>query len=413
MKEPASSPPIEFERTAGKSLLSMKSPTENSAKEEHKSSDIYPDPTKQGVIIAIPERKRCGREFHSLVPTTDRQIAENFWHRVNWNVQRDGPMIKSYFKFEWTENIVWAVAPRLLSWFTRELTPRPSEAQDLEASISTSQVQESRSRTNGVITIESSINLPSPSIDAQNKANMNKELFNALREKILRRSPPEAILWGQDSILFWKSWFLPGRWKCKVMLRKSYYWLWRIFDPVAVSGLEFWEFKLNLVPKLVDPVQKDKLPRDADPSPGITLSNNLNQRLDSDWEFSPLVGEELSHFKGLISGNTLLHLLKYPNHANAELPIWSGLPKKIRTKLVNQRRIQVPGWGFQVEHKWNSVAFVIMTSPVIIMGFVIATVLTIAFKWPVSAGVNLAVLPVTLITYVNTIVGGVTKQRGL
>lgn len=167
------------------------------------------------------------------------------------------------------------------------------------------------------------------------------------------------------------------------------------------------------MPKLVDPIKKDKLPHDEDASLEDIQKGHVNQNLVSDWEFSPLIGEELIHFKGIISGDTLLHLLKYPDHAHAKLPIWIGLPKKIRTKLLNQDRVQVPGWGFQVEHEWNSVAFVIITCPIIFLGFVMAIVLSIIFKWPTSAGVSLALLPVTLIMYTNTMLGSIAKQKGL
>lgn len=160
-------------------------------------------------------------------------------------------------------------------------------------------------------------------------------------------------------------------------------------------------------------MKKDKLPHEEDTSPRDTPCSNVNQKLSSDWEFSPLIGEELIHFKGIISGDTLFHLLKYPDDAHAELPIWTGLPKKIRTKLINQKRIQMPGWGFQVEHEWDSVAFVVRTRPIIIVGFVIAVVLSVTFKWPVSAGVTLALGPVTLVMYINTMLSGITKQKGL
>ena len=160
-------------------------------------------------------------------------------------------------------------------------------------------------------------------------------------------------------------------------------------------------------------MKKDKLPHEEQTSSRDTQSSYVNQKLSSDWEFSPLVKEELIHFKGIISGDALLHLLKYPDDAHAELPIWTGLPKKIRTKLISQKRIQMPGWGFQVEHEWNSVAFVVMTCPIIIVGFIIAVVLSVTFKWPMSAGVTLALGPVTIIMYVNAMLSSITKQKGL
>jgi hypothetical protein len=261
---------------------------------------------------------------------------------------------------------------------------------------------------------------------------MNRELFDALRGKILGINSRQASALELKFVQSWKSLFLIQKWKFKAILRQSFDWIWQRLNPLAVSGLEFWEvrkifhlshniplsaniqqFKLNAVPKLVDPVKKDKLPPDENHTLNDSQGNYVYRRLASDWEFSPLVGEELIQFKGIISGDTLLHLLKYPDHAHAELPIWTGLPKKIRTKLINQTRVQVPGWGFQVDHEWNSVAFVIMTCPIILVGFVTAVVLSVIFRWPISAGVTLALGPVTLVTYVNTMIGGVARQKGL
>jgi len=456
-------------------------------------------PIKHMIIPRVNSRQRCGCYMHSLVPTTDQEIAERFWQRMNWNVQRDGWRVLRLFalpKADWIENLVWAVAPGLLGQFSFELRRDSTEVRDVEANgdwgisrvlpessqpanpdldievgksrtfISdgshdiyiclykrkgnfwrlrhakllrqpganfSAQVEESPHRTSGTTTIESGIELQSESADTSRGTNMNRVLFNALRAKILGIHPPNTSPWKLNSFVqLWRSWVWPWKWNFKIMLRKSCNSLWRRFDPVAVSGLEFWEvrklpppvskyvffadtqqFKLNPVPKLVDPVKKDKLPHEDDTSPTDAQSSDIIQNISSDWEFSPLVGEELIHFKAIISGDTLLHLLKYPEDANAELPIWSGLPKKIRTKLTNQKRVQMPGWGFQVEHEWNSVAFVVMTCPIIIVGLIIAITLSVKFNWSVSGGITLALLPVTLVMYINTMLGGITKQKGL
>lgn len=257
--------------------------------------------------------QRCNFEFHSLVPTTDQRIAEDFWRRMNWNVQRDGPMVTRYFKFEWIENLVWAVAPSLLPWFTWELTPNSTEAQDLEANtdlgvqrglsessrqpslgadvdtdvansrtqitggsppiyiclykrkggfwrlrhakvrrqpgVSLFQAQESQPRINGTTTMGSGIELSSVPADTLNGPNMNRELFNTLREKILGTSPSKAISWELNSFIrSWRLWYWPWKWKFKTTWRKSCDWLWRRFDPIAVSGLEFWEVRKLLLP---------------------------------------------------------------------------------------------------------------------------------------------------------------------
>lgn len=170
---------------------------------------------------------------------------------------------------------------------------------------------------------------------------------------------------------------------------------------------------MNPAPKLVDPIQKDKLPNEEAPSQSKSRVISTNLQITDEWEYSALTGQELDNFKGLIGGSFMLHLLKYPDDAKPDLPIWIGLPKKIRTKLVNHDKAQKAGWGFQVEYEWNVVAFVAMTCPIIILGFLIAVFLSIKYQWPISAGVTLALAPLTLVTFINTTLGGITKQKGL
>jgi hypothetical protein len=134
-----------------------------------------------------------------------------------------------------------------------------------------------------------------------------------------------------------------------------------------------------------------------------------DRRIQDEWEYFALTGEDLNNFKGLIGGSFMLHLLKYPNDVKPGIP----LPKKIRRKLINQDRVQKAGWGFQVEYRWNSAAFVVMMCPIIILGFIIATFLSIKFQWPISAGVTLAVAPPTLVAFINTTLGGIAKEKGL
>jgi hypothetical protein len=126
-----------------------------------------------------------------------------------------------------------------------------------------------------------------------------------------------------------------------------------------------------------------------------------------------LTGQDLNNFKGLIGGSFMLHLLKYPDDVKPDLPIWTGLPKKIRTKLINDDRVQKVGWGFQVEYEWNSTAFVVMMCPIIVLGSLIATFLAIKFQWPITAGATLALAPLTVVTFINTILGGIVKQKDL
>jgi hypothetical protein len=140
---------------------------------------------------------------------------------------------------------------------------------------------------------------------------------------------------------------------------------------------------------------------------------DLNGHIIDEWEYFALTGQDLNNFKGLIGGSFMLHLLKYPDDVKPDLPIWTGLPKKIRTKFTNDDRVQKVGWGFQVEYEWNSVAFVVMMCPIIVLGSLIATFLAIKFQWPITAGATLALAPLTVVTFINTILGGIVKQKDL
>jgi hypothetical protein len=172
------------------------------------------------------------------------------------------------------------------------------------------------------------------------------------------------------------------------------------------------QFKLYHTAKLVKPVVKDKLPYEYVSTEPNSQSAKSTVDLEA-WEFTHLTGQKLSDYKAIIQSEYLLHLLKYPEHAHPSSPVWTGLPRKIRTKLINRQPTPKIGWGFSVERQWNSVAFTILTCPIIIVGFIIATCLCIKYKWPVSAGVTLALAPVTVVIFANTMLGGITKQKGL
>jgi hypothetical protein len=67
--------------------------------------------------------------------------------------------------------------------------------------------------------------------------NMNKVLFLALREKLLRKRSSRA----SD-----KEWSASLRqWKLKIggCLRRSTHWLLQLFNPISISGFEFWEVR--------------------------------------------------------------------------------------------------------------------------------------------------------------------------
>jgi hypothetical protein len=124
--------------------------------------------------------------------------------------------------------------------------------------------------------------------------------------------------------------------------------------------------------------------------------------------------EELVEYKELIKEQAYLpHLLKYPNHAHNDSRVWNGLPRKIKTKLINIQSTPKLGWGFQVDYQWNAIAFSICMCPIILIGCILATCLCIKYKWPISAGITLASAPVTLVMTANTLLGGITKQEGL
>ncbi|KAH6714475.1 hypothetical protein BKA61DRAFT_575228 [Leptodontidium sp. MPI-SDFR-AT-0119] len=155
---------------------------------------------------------------------------------------------------------------------------------------------------------------------------MDRALFTAMRRKLLGQThrPASQSAWRS---LVWlvRAIEWPWRWSWT----SPWAWLRHKFNPLAISGLQFWEFKLNPTPKLVDPIEKNKLPDEDDTS---YLASH-------DWDYSELSGDDLIQFKGLLSGSYLLHLLKFPDHAKPDSPIWMGLPKKLRSKLVNDRNI--------------------------------------------------------------------------
>jgi hypothetical protein len=132
-----------------------------------------------------------------------------------------------------------------------------------------------------------------------------------------------------------------------------------------------------------------------------------------EWEYTYLTGQKLSEYKGNLQSKYLLHLLRFPEDAHPESPIWIGLPRKIKTKLINHQSTPKTGWGLSVEHEWNSVAFTILMYPIIIVGFILAIYISVRDKWPASAGITLALAPVSLLAFVNTMLGSILKQKGL
>ena len=132
-----------------------------------------------------------------------------------------------------------------------------------------------------------------------------------------------------------------------------------------------------------------------------------------EWEYTHLTGQRLSVYKEFLDSEYLLHLLKFPEDAHSTSPVWTGFPRKIRTKLINRQPTPKIGWGFSIQHEWNSIAFTVAVCPIILVGFIMATYLSIKYEWPTSTGIALATGVVTLVTFVNTMLGAITKQKGI
>jgi hypothetical protein len=159
-------------------------------------------------------------------------------------------------------------------------------------------------------------------------------------------------------------------------------------------------------------VKKDKLPYESQPNEPESPDTSSASQVE-EWEYTPLTGQRLSDYKEVLQSELLLHLLKFPDDAHPESPVWAGLPRKVRTKFINRQATPKIGWGFSVDHEWNTLAFTISMCPIIIAGFVLAIYLSIRHSWPVSAAITLALAPITLITFLNTMLKDVMKQKNL
>lgn len=201
-------------------------------------------PIKNFFSPTANEMQRCNYTFHSLVQTTNQQIAEKYWRRMNWDVQRDGPMVIRHFKAKWIEELVWSVAPGLLAQEPRAKSSEQARPGTEEANTQITHVclyqrenrfwrlhhaklcrpdvltssQDGKCITTGATTIENAFELPSVPEGMPDGLNMNRELFYALREKILEINPSKTIPWKSG----------PSA--------RSWPWPW-----LAVSGLELWE----------------------------------------------------------------------------------------------------------------------------------------------------------------------------
>ena len=204
-------------------------------------------------------------------------------------------MVKHLFTSKWFEDLVWTLAPGLLGRFSWETSTISANSSDLEAGGSlglrstTSRsserstdpssggsdslpVQETDIETrlmSSTIAITDPIYIclykrkggfwrlrhaklprfgtnsqPQGVVQGNNTTqpptyslNMNRVLFLALREKILRaRSSRTSKRECSTSVWQWNL-------KIRGYLRRSTYWLLQFFNPISISGLEFWEVR--------------------------------------------------------------------------------------------------------------------------------------------------------------------------
>ena len=210
---------------------------------------------------------------------------------MDWNVQRDGPMVTHPFTSKWLEDLIWTLAPGLLGRFSWETSTISTNSSDLEAgggsrfgrTISGSSGRSSDLSSGGfdgspaqemdigTRPISSTTRITDPIYVCLYKRksgfwrlrhaklpqfgtksqplgnntmelpayslNMNKVLFLALREKLLRK---------RSSRTSDREWSASLRqWKLKIggCLRRSTHWLLQLFNPISISGFEFWEVR--------------------------------------------------------------------------------------------------------------------------------------------------------------------------
>jgi hypothetical protein len=188
---------------------------------------------------------------------------------MNWDVSRDGPMNTHYFKSYWLENLFWSVAPGFLGRFVRESSPNWRGVRDIEASGMSDSGQES-SAPQDLAGQEVHIDEGSNGNNKTFKEDDNNEaVFICLMDKRsnswrlshakVRRtgkSEARATREGQREIVedennrneespnlsgMDKSLFQALRQK---LLRRQISFAWRWLTPKKLSGIEFWEVRL-------------------------------------------------------------------------------------------------------------------------------------------------------------------------
>lgn len=203
-------------------------------------------------------------------------------------------MVTPYFKSDWLENVMWAVAPSFLGRFPWEFSNSSVKSSDLEAGSdlglqrviadsSESQRPDTYTRRAFITTQITEVgdcvyiclykrkdnawrlshakvrrhenhNL-SGKQESQAQAsavqnnlelqacspNMDKVLFLTLRAKLVGKTKSSSLRDFKSWIWLWRPWAWPWKWRWKLGLWKSWDWLCQMFNPTAISGLEFWE----------------------------------------------------------------------------------------------------------------------------------------------------------------------------
>jgi hypothetical protein len=139
----------------------------------------------------------------------------------------------------------------------------------------------------------------------------------------------------------------------------------------------------------------------------------LRPHLIQEWEYFALPQPELIKYKMKLESAYLLHLFWHPEDALPKSPLWRGLPRKIKDKLRCKDEDPKIGWGFSVEYEWDWVTFTFLMVPFILIDFAIVAALSAHYQWPVATAFTVAMGPVTVIAFVNTMMSSITKQKGL
>jgi hypothetical protein len=164
---------------------------------------------------------------------------------MNWNVKRDGLMVTHCFNFRWLEDFLWALVPNLLARFSFESSGNGGEAGDLEVGRDPSLVEpDPTNRESQGIGTRKGRRLISD--DTQDEVlyicliNRKGNQWRLRHAKVYRSSDIKSpeMQEGEDGII--------SRNMDKVLflaLREKLMRSW--FNPLVITGLEFWEVRLS------------------------------------------------------------------------------------------------------------------------------------------------------------------------